>query len=239
MKRWTRRITSPGATVASRTRGITSRCRCSCRSVPIRSGAAGKRFVSNAARPAQQRPGSRLGRDGLRASGSSGGEARLCWRRAYSCRRWVRQCNGAFSTAEDAEDAKDRFGNHPDEPLRHDIQNRGCERKRSETTETARSDRDSDGRLAGPSKKGSGLARSLRPRGRSPSMTARCPPPARSLPHPPDPMVPAVSVHTLASGWLLKQCSASSAVKIPLPLDRRRKQTGHVRRRAPTCYPDL
>jgi len=50
-------------------------------------------------------------------------------------------------------------------------------------------------------------------------------------------MVPAVSVRTLASGWLLKQCSASSAVKIPLLLGRRRKQTGHVRRCAPTCSP--
>ena len=58
--------------------------------------------------------------------------------------------------------------------------------------------------------KGNGLARPLRPGGRSPSnhgsLRGQL---SRHWADPPDPLFPAVSVPTLGSGWLPKQCSAS------------------------------
>ena len=108
--------------------------------------------------------------------------------------------NGNF-TAEDAEDAKNCFSNHPDGLLRHAIQNPTCAligRKQLNRPDPIATR--SGAYRAADYEKGNGLVRPVRREAVPSSIIDRCAPRVRPRAHPPDPMFPAVSVPTLGSG---------------------------------------
>jgi hypothetical protein len=113
-----------------------------------------------------------------------------------------------------AEDAADCYINHPGGLLRHDIQIESVNGNGLKQLKKARSDRDPDGSLRrGVLNKGAGQVKANASRDRSPvdhGSLRHCL--SGYSPHPPDPLFPAVSVHTLDSGWLLTQSAASRAV---------------------------